>query len=147
MDYKLEGNCYVIARGRDDNGDAYLDLMYHKYDMVTFPEDGMRFIDTATYLPYNKSIVTENPFLISSYDKYSVWVLKKGKWVNPNEQTFGCSVNVITSNILGFDSSIPLLPYIKIRSLVGDIPKGCMTYQDYADKIEKDFKDFKYDDY
>lgn len=148
MDYQLEGNCYVVARGRDDDKKAYLDLLYkHKNDLVTFPEDGMRFIDSVTYLPYNKSIVTENPYLISSYDRRSVWVLNNGKWINPNEQTFGSSVNVIENNLLGYGSSIPILPEMKLKELLGGFPKGCKTYQDYINLTKKQYKDFKYDDY
>lgn len=148
MDFK-EGICYVVVRGRDDSSEAYYDLLgEHKHELAMFPEDGLRFIDTVTYLPYNKSIVTENPYLISSYSKHEVFILKNGRWVNPNTQTFGASVEIITNNILGYGTSIALLPYIKLKALVGSNElDGCKTFQDYADKVKKEFSEFKYDEY
>lgn len=147
MDFK-EGQCYVIARGRDDESDSYYDLLKeHKHELVIFPENGLSFIDIVTYLPYNKSIVTENPYLISSYSKHEVWVLKNGEWENPSEQTFGADINLITNNILGYNTSMALLPYIKLNALVGSNElDGCKTFQDYADKVKKNFGEFKYNE-
>ena len=149
MDFELENNCYVVARGRDDDKEKYLDLLYnHKNDLVLFPESNMRFIDTVTYLPVTKSIVTENMYLVSSYNKYNVWILDaKGEWMNPNEQTFGCSIESLANHLLGYGSSIPILPEMKLKELLGGFPKGIKTYQDYIDLTKKQYKDFKYDDY
>jgi hypothetical protein len=148
MEFELKNNCYVVARGRDDDKQGYYDLLIpHKNELVLFPENGMRFIDTVTYLPIDKSIVTENMYLVSSYDKYNVWILKGDKWVHPNEQTFGCSIESLANHLLGYGSSIPILPEIKIMELVGGLPKKCKTYQDYIDLTKKQYKEFKYDDY
>ena len=149
MDFELENNCYVVARGRDDDKEKYLDLLYkHKHSLVLFPETAMRFIDTVTYLPVTKSIVTENMYLVSSYNKYNVWILDaKGEWMNPNEQTFGASIESLANHLLGYGSSIPILPEMKLKELLGGFPKGIKTYQDYIDLTKKQYKDFKYDDY
>jgi hypothetical protein len=149
MDFELTENCYVVARGRDDDKQEYLDLLYeHKNELVLFPENSMRFIDTVTYLPIEKSIVTENMYLVSSYSRHMVWILDaRNEWVHPNEQTFGCSIESLANHLLGYGSSIPILPEMKIKELVGGLPKKCKTYQDYIDLTKKQYKEFKYDDY
>jgi hypothetical protein len=149
MEYQLENNCYVVPRGRDDNKKEYLDLLYkHKNDLVLFPENSMSFIDTVTYLPIEKSIVTENMYLVSAYSRHKVWILNyKNEWMHPNEETFGCSVESLANHLLGYGSSIGILPEIKIKELLGGFPKGCKTYQDYINLTRKQYKNFKYDEY
>ena len=146
---ELNNNCYVVARGRDDDKQEYLELLFeHKNELALYPEDTMRFIDTVTYLPYDRSIVTEDMYLVSAYDRYNVWILDaRNEWVHPNEQTFGCSAESLANHLLGYGSSIGILPEMKIKELVGGLPKECKTYQDYIDLTKKQYKDFKYDDY
>jgi hypothetical protein len=145
MEIQTIENCYVVVRGRCDNKRAYDELLEYRHSLEFHPEQHMTFIDTVTYVPYQKSIVTENPYLISSYDKRKVWVLNENdEWVNPSEQTFGCSVNVITSNILGFNDSIPVFPKTKLMSLVGAIPEGCETYGDMVEHERNKLKNYKY---
>ena len=143
-----DGNCYVVVRGQADSYQTYTDFLYkNKRDLVLYPETRLTMIDTITYMPYNKAIVTENPYLISSYSRHQVFILGKGgKWVNPHFETFGCSVETITNNILGYGSSIPALPQMKIKELVGEVPKGMKTYGDWAEEIKKEIIEFRYED-
>ena len=149
MEFDLKNNCYVVARGRDDHKQEYLDLLYeHKNDLVLFPENGMSFIDTVTYLPIDKSIVTENMYLVCAYRRYKVWILNfRNEWIHPNEETFGCSIDSLANHLLGYGSSIGILPEMKINEILGKFPKKCKTYQDYIDLTKKQYKDFKYDEY
>jgi predicted kinase len=81
------------------------------------------------YRPYVKSIVTENPYIISCYSRNDVFVLSNDKWVNPDIQTYGASVNIITNSILMYNNTIPLLPL------------GGASYKDKI-KTLKNFRDY-----
>jgi len=89
--------------------EKYYDLVRASKDdtVILYPERAMTFTDAVCYRPFVKSVVTENPWVISCYDRNSVWVVRDGKWENPSEQTYGCSVNIITGNILGCNNTIP----------------------------------------
>lgn len=103
---KITGQCYVIVR--DNN---FHPILNHKNDMVIYPENNMTFLDMVSYIPFVKSILTENPYLICCYDRLNVWILdNKDNWVNPDIQTYGASVSIITENILNYWHSMSLLP-------------------------------------
>ena len=72
----------------------------------------MTLLDCVQYRPYVKSIVTENPWLISCYhrDSVRVWVKERG-WVPPNHQTYGMSVNGIRHYILKIHQTIPAIAF------------------------------------
>ena len=110
-EYKPEGNCYVYVQGNDRDIELFYDIVGLSKDniFILYPERSMTFVDSVCYRPYVKSVVTENPFVIATYSRNSVWVLKKGKWVNPDIQTYGASVENITDQILHFSSSIPIV--------------------------------------
>jgi len=110
IDSLSEANCFVYMQGNDADIEKYYDLVRASKDdkIILYPEHGRSFIDMVCYRQYVKSVVTENPWVISSYDKRKVWIIRNGEWINPSEQTYGCSTNIITSNILGYDHTIPL---------------------------------------
>ena len=105
----LESNCFVFMQSNDVDIEKYYDLVRLAKDdkIILYPEHGRSFVDQVCYKPYIKSVVTENPWIISCYDRKKVWVIRDGKWENPNDQTYGSSVGIITDNILGYNSSIP----------------------------------------
>ena len=104
-----ENTCYVLLRTNKINP-----IAYKRHDLVWYPETGMPLLKRVTYTPYIKSIVTEDPWLISCYSREHVRVWskeynKKGEWVWPNNQTYGASVNWITSSLLGIKNTIPAM--------------------------------------
>ena len=106
----LEGNCFVYMQGNEVDIEKYYELVRLSKDdkIILYPEHGRSFTDMVCYRPYVKSVVTENPWVISCYDKRKVWVIRDGKWGIPNEQTYGCSVNIITSNLFECHNTIPM---------------------------------------
>lgn len=105
-----DGYCFVYIQGNDVDIDKYYDLVGMSKDdkLILYPERAKTFAQKVTYQPYVKSIVTEEPFIICTYDRKKVFVLRDGEWVNPDYQTFGQSVTGIMDDILGMDSSINL---------------------------------------
>lgn len=106
MEYQIEGNCYVLLDGLHEEVTEL--VMKHRHDIIIYPERSMRLVDLASYRPYVKSVLTESPWIIGTYDRRKVWLYREGKWVHPEIQTFGTSREFITSDILGIDCSIPL---------------------------------------
>ena len=107
----LEGNCFVYVQGNEADIKKYFELVrLSKNDkLILYPERNMRYIDTVCYRQYVKSVITENPFIISSYDWEKVWIMEDGEWRNPNRQTYGASVNMIACSILNTPHTIPLM--------------------------------------
>jgi len=106
----LEENCFVFIQGNEVDIEMFYDLVRLSKDdkVILYPEAGGSFVSQVTYRPYIKTVVTENPWVISSYSRKNVWVIRNGKWVNPSRQTYGCSVGIISGDILGVRTSIPL---------------------------------------
>jgi len=131
-----EGNCFVYMQGNDVDIEKYYDLVRASKDdmLILYPERAMTFTDAVCYRPFVKSVVTENPWVISCYDKRKVWVIRNGNWENPNDQTYGCSVNIITSNILGCHNTIPM-----------GIAEGSYGIERFKEKIKNN--EFKSDRY
>jgi len=77
--------------------------------MVWYPEDGMSLFDIIQYKPFVRSVVTENPWIISMYKKENVkiWSIEDKKWKTQHRQTYGASVNMIMMTILGISQTIP----------------------------------------
>jgi hypothetical protein len=107
----LEGNCFVYIEGNEVDIEKYYDLVRLSKDdkIILYPERKRCFIDTVCYRPYVKSVVSENPWIISCYSAKNVWILEDGEWMHPDIQTYGASVEYITDLILHVNSSIPLL--------------------------------------
>ncbi len=103
---ELEGVCYVLVQIDDIHP-----IAHRRHELAWYPERGMTLLDYVQYRPYIKSIVTENPWLISCYDRENVrvWDSVIG-WIRPNHQTYGASVNHITMTILGIRNTIPSTP-------------------------------------
>lgn len=101
--------CFVFLQGNDINDEHYYDLVRESKNdnLILYPERAMTFADTVDYRRYVKSIVTENPYIISCYPRENVWILQDDEWVNPDRQTYGASVNFITMSILQYSNTIP----------------------------------------
>lgn len=109
---EMEGNCYVLVQNNDFNP-----ILFYKDDIILYPERHKTFLQTVAYIPYVKSVITENPYIICCYDREKVWVFEEGEWVNPDFQTYGCSVNIIIGRTLGYHSSISLVPMSGISGI------------------------------
>ncbi len=103
----FEDLCYVLVRI-----DKIHPIAYKRHDLLWYPERGMSLLDTVLYQPYVKSIVTENPWLISAYGQeyVRVWDYEHG-WIRPRNQTYGASVNHITMTLLGIRQTISSQAY------------------------------------
>lgn len=106
---KESEQCFVFLQGNDANEEHYYDLVRESKNdnLILYPERAMTFADTVDYRRYVKSVVTENPFIISCYSREDVWILQDDEWVHPDIQTYGASVNIITSSILQYSNTIP----------------------------------------
>lgn len=100
---KYTDTCYVLLQL-----EKFHPIAHKRHDLIWYPERGMTLLDCVQYKPYVKSVVTENPWIISCYnrDNTRVWDKKRG-WVTPNHQTYGASVNHIMMSILGIRQTIP----------------------------------------
>lgn len=103
------GQCFVFLQGNDINEEHYYDLVRESKNdrLILYPERAMTFADTVDYRRYVKSIVTENPYIISCYSRDEVWILQDDEWIHPDMQTYGASVNLITTSILQYHNTIP----------------------------------------
>jgi len=128
MDIELEGVCYVLLQTNKVHP-----ISEHRHDLVWYPERAMTLLDTIQYIPYVKSIVTENPWLIGCYDRDHVRVWTKNlrgkgyQWWKPNEQTYGASNNNIRMCLLGIGQTIPSYAYDRgkeIQKLIKKVNKG-----------------------
>lgn len=79
-------------------------------NVIFYPERSMTFYDTVCYRPYVKSVITENPYIISCYSRSDVVIFKDGVFQFPDRQTYGCSVDILVDECLGYGNSIPLAP-------------------------------------
>jgi hypothetical protein len=104
---KEREQCFVFLQGNDANIEHYYDLVRESKNdnLILYPERAMTFADTVDYRRFAKSVVTENPFIISCYSREDVWILQDDEWVNPGMQTYGASVNLITSSILQYHNT------------------------------------------
>ena len=98
--------CYVLLQV-----DKIHPISIFRHSLIWYPERGMTLLDCVQYRPYVKSIVTENPWLISCYSREYVRVWDKVHgWTWPNDQTYGASVNKINMSLLGIRQTIPSTP-------------------------------------
>jgi hypothetical protein len=103
-DLELLDVCYVLLKINKIHP-----ITYRRHEFIWYPEEGMSLLDVITYRPYKKSIVTENPWIISCYDRsiVRVWNSEDLCWEFPNFQTYGASVNKIMMCLLGICQTIP----------------------------------------
>jgi hypothetical protein len=98
-----ENTCYVAHQGL---GNLYDMFNQQRVDVIFYPENSLTSLERRIGVRYQKSIVTESAQMICMYDKKDVYIWRDGQWVNPESQTFGCSFEIIESNVLLFDNSI-----------------------------------------
>lgn len=115
----FNGNCFVYIQGNEVDIEKYYEIVnLSKEDkLILYPERAMTYVDTICYRPYIKSIITENPWIISCYSRDNVWILRKGEWANPSMQTLGASVDLIIHHILKYESSVAPLIYGGIKAI------------------------------
>ena len=114
--------CYVLVQIDEIHPIAHV-----RHDLIWYPERTMTLLDCVQYIPYVKSIVTENPWLISCYPRENVrvWDSVIG-WIMPNNETYGASINHITMSLLGIRqtiSSFALDGGKSIRKLIEELKK------------------------
>lgn len=111
------GNCYFLEEGQ------YNDILTRRHDpdFVLYPERSLniRELSTKWLPPSGQDVVTENPWVVSSYDKTNVFILIDGQWKHPEEQTFGRSVEQLVDVLFNINSSIPRLPITMLKGLLG----------------------------
>jgi len=120
-----ENKCYVLLKTNKIHP-----ITYQRFDLVWYPEDRMTLFDTIQYQPYVRSIVTENPWLISMYkmENVKIWSIEDKKWKTQHRQTYGASVNMIMMTILGITQTIP-----------SGALDGGIEIQEYIKKIETSY--------
>jgi hypothetical protein len=103
---KYKNTCYVLLQIDQIHPIAHL-----RHKLIWYPERAMTLLDCVQYKPFVKSVVTENPWIISCYDRDNVrlWEKEYG-WITPNDQTYGASVNHITHHLLKIRQTIPSTP-------------------------------------
>lgn len=107
MKIDYENTCYVLVQ----TGLIH-PIAHERHDLIWYPERSMTLLDCVQYQPFIKSIVTENPWIISCYDRDNVRVWnKKHNWITPRDQTYGASINQITMCILGIRQTIPSIAF------------------------------------
>ena len=111
MDIEFEGICYVVVQCNRSHP-----IAEHQHRLVWYPERALSVLGCVQYRPFVKSIVTENPWIISCYPNEKVRIWKKDfreiwGWHWPDDQTYGKSVNGITMGLLGVRQTIPSIAY------------------------------------
>ena len=120
MKYNLSGQCYVLHQG------FYNEILQQRHDFVYYPEQGLLLVDLVQGRTWEVSVITESPWIIAAYSQENVWVYRNGKWVNPQRETYACSVNIIMSEILLIKHSIPsnIISYQTSKELKDKIAKN-----------------------
>lgn len=136
-DVFLNEFCYVLPRV-----DEWHKITELRHDLAWYPEDSMTLFDTVNYRRFLKSVVTENPFIISCYPRENVryWDDKYG-WREPDEQTYGCSVNGIMHSMLGVSQTIPSAVYDGGEQLMKEIKEINKIYKK-SQKLNLELKVF-----
>ena len=124
MSLEMEGICYVLPVVN-----TWHKIAEKRHDLSWYPEDGMSLYDRVKYTPYCQSVVTEDPWIISSYGQDDVRIWKNGGWVEPNMQTRGASVNKILSQLLGVKQTIP-----------SSVLDGGTAINKVMEKLEEEYK-------
>lgn len=93
------GYCSILKQVRDSNGHG-----------ACWPENSMSLAQQMTARPYTVDIITESPYIVGLYDRLNVfvWDSQYEAWVNPNFQTYGASISVLTMELFDNRVSIPM---------------------------------------
>ena len=135
-DIKLKNTCYVLVQTNSIHP-----MAYEKHNLIWYPERSMTLLDCVQYVPYIKSVVTENPWIIACYDSEDVriWDDEYG-WISPNDQTYGASINYITMKLLGIKQTIPSITLDggeAIRKLIKRLENYDYNKDNKANKAKK----------
>ena len=95
--------CYVLPRVNE-----FHPIAYDRHELIWYPETSLSMLEQVSYQCYVKSVVTENPWIISSYpqEHVRIWDEAQG-WVMPAFQTRGLPVDKVYLKLLGITHSIP----------------------------------------
>ncbi len=120
MKIEFENTCYVLLQINQIHP-----IAHERHKLIWYPERAMTLVDCVNYRPFVKSVVTENPWIISCYSRENVRVWDNGKWVWPDVQTLGKSVNGIIMGLLGIRQTIPSAVYgfDRMEKLVSKLEK------------------------
>lgn len=133
MEIIKENHCYFVPRDFIAYVPEARDL---KNNLEFYPEDAMTALQEMTSLRIVTSIVTESCWLASLYDMNEVhyWDYKEKEWKLPRQQTYGCSVNILTKMLLGFNSTIPQAVLSGVEGIIEFREKhGMYIPQSYKD--------------
>lgn len=115
----LEGYCYVLLRGNWIHP-----IAHQRFSLIWYPETSMNLFDQYCYRPYVRSIVTENPWLITLYDRERVLVVyEDGSWRRPDIQTYASDVTYVMTRVLGIPFSVaghPLCGCRGVKKIIWD---------------------------
>lgn len=126
MKIQYKNYCYVLVRTEEIHP-----ITEDRHDLIWYPEDSMKLIDTIKYRPYVDSIVTEDPWIITCYSQSHVFILgDDGKWRHPRQQTYGLSVSMCIHSVIGINQSMPSTPLDGGESIYKFISK-------YEERIRK----------
>ena len=122
-----ERNCYILMQGNWIHPHAPI----MRVEMIWYPERAMTAFEQYLYRPYVQSVVTENPWVISLYDRERVWIVDEdGAWRNPPYQTYGGDFSHVVSHIMNFPSHVAGMPLDGGRAMKKVI-------REYAARIKK----------
>ncbi len=105
--FDAKGQCYFLPRGLRVS-EVLVQIKEQCPHGAVYPEHGMTMSELMTALPYVDTIITESPYLVALYDCSKVWTWKDGRWRQPNEQTYGASIEALTKKLFDNRISIPL---------------------------------------
>ena len=106
MKIELQRHCYVLLRGCGIHP-----IAHRRFELLWYPETAMNLVDQYAYRPYVQSIVTENPWLITLYDRERVRIVyEDGSWQCPQYQTYAADVGHVFSHLLELPSHVAAMP-------------------------------------
>lgn len=134
--------CYVVPQVGEYHG-----ITDFKDILLYYPERGKSLFKMVNYRPFEKSVITENPFIISCYSRSQVriWDDTKG-WIPPEEQTYGASMENIMFRLLNVQQSIPSIVYDggkKMSQVENYLKKIYSKSQNYLFEIGQESDKFK----
>ena len=128
-------NCYAVV-----------DIEPKIIDYTAYPEKKLTLNELVNYSKsFYGDVTTQSPFIVSSYKTENVYIFANGKWINPDFNTFGASIELIYEKIFGVISSIPNEPKRKMSEICKlevktkeDIEKIKRKLDIFGESIEKD---------
>tara|TARA_R110000851_G_scaffold167454_5_gene313098 strand:+ start:33 stop:461 length:429 start_codon:yes stop_codon:yes gene_type:complete len=106
--------CFIYKRIKDEK------VPKSVKGVVLYPENLLTLEERMNYTPFDAPIMTEDPWLIASYDKSEVAEYSYGEWNTPDEQTYGSSYEYVAKQYLGLNSTIPKAALTRINTVLGE---------------------------